>query len=235
MNVPNGNGPEYTSPDRYGRGQAPMTYDLVNPMTREQAAELFAQELAKPDPDPVVAFEQIVHGMNVDPLEVLITNIIPVEWQAALLPYFWSIRSNMPLMVAGTDTFVRLFERVGFVSDFEDIERPTEPMAIFRGVTDTQTRLAKRMSWTTDLDKARWFSHRLDHLLDPSLKQYGVMPRAIRPTVWNAEISPEGILALFYEQNELEVVVNPRRLQKLQIVEQTDPEWPSKPGEDDIG
>jgi len=212
-----------------------MTFDPWNPMTKEQAAALFAQELAKPDPEPVRAFEQIAHGMNIDPLEVLIANILPVAWQGALLPYFWSIRSNYPSMYAGTNTFVRLFERVGFVSDYEDVERPTEPMVIFRGATNTPTQLARGMAWTTDLDKARWFSHRLDHLLDPKLKQYGVVPQVIRPTVWSAEISPEGILAMFYQQNELEVVINPRRLRKLRIVEQTDPEWPLKPGEESIG
>jgi hypothetical protein len=127
-------------------------------------------------------------------------------------------------MYAETDTFVRLFERVGFISDY-GAARPTEPMTILRGVTDTPAWLARGMSWTTDLDKARWFSHRLDHLLDPQLKRLGTIT-VPQPTVWSAEIAPEGVLALFYEQNELEVVVNPRRLRHLRVIEQAAPVWP---------
>jgi len=98
-------------------------------------------------------------------------------------------------------------------------------MTIFRGVTNSPRYLARGLSWTTDLEKARWFSHRLDHLLDPKLKGMGVK-QVPQPTVWSAQISPEGILALFYDQNELEVIVNPRRLRKLRLIEQTTPVWP---------
>lgn len=205
-----------------------MTYNPVIVMTAEEARTLFVEELAKAYFDPIEVLERIASKMHIGVLEVLVNGILPVEWEATLLPHAWAFNSNYTSMYAGTDTFVRLFERVGFVSD-TSASQPTEFMTIFRGTTDTPRRLARGLSWTTDLEKARWFSHRFDHLLNPRLG----IEKSIRPTVWSAEIPPDGILALFYAQGETEVVVNPRRLRKLQLVEQTEPVW--SPDQEDSG
>lgn len=194
-------------------------------ITKNEARQLWAEELAKPDFDPNSALDRIRGRMNnALPLEVLLADVLPVEWQARLLPQAWAFDANRPSTYAGTDTFVRLFERVGFIADYDDVERPATLLTIFRGVTGSATSLARGLSWTTDLDKARWFSHRLDHLLR--------LGKVIEPTVWSAEVEPQGVLAMFYGQQELEVVVNPCRLRRLQIVEQS---APVPPVQDDSG
>jgi len=188
-------------------------------ITSEEALNLFLEEIGKENPDPYGALLMIAGRMNVEPLEVLIQEAVPVDWQSKFLAHAWAVASNYPSMYAGTDTFVKLFERVGFVSDYDNVVRPTEPMTLFRGVTQSGTWLGRGMTWTIDFAKARWFSHRLDHLLDP-----GISAKVrVEPTIWSAEVLPAGVLALFYAQNELEVVVDPRRLRKLRIIEQSSP------------
>ncbi len=189
-------------------------------MTREEARAYFEYAMAIGDPDLDVALEHIMSGLNMLPIEILLTDIIPLKAQRALLPHTWAVATDFPSTYAETDTFVKLFERTGFVSDFEDVRRPEEPIEVFRGVTGRQSQLARRMCWTLDLDKARWFAHRLDHLTHPVYDGKHV----IEPTVWRSVAPPAAVLALFYEQNELEVVVNPRRLQQVRMLECSEPE-----------
>ena len=189
-------------------------------MTQEEARAYFENAMAIGDPGLDVALEHIVSGLNMEPIEILLTDIIPLKAQRALLPHTWAVASNLLSMYAGTDTFVKLFERTGFVSDFDGVTRPDEPIDVYRGVTGRQSYLGRGMSWTLDLDKARWFAHRHDHLTHPMHDGKHV----IEPTVWRSVAPPAAVLALFYEQNELEVVVNPRRLRQVRLLECSEPE-----------
>lgn len=67
-------------------------------------------------------------------------------WQDTEMPGQWP-----------KDYLVRLFRRAGFISDNSQIQ-PTEPVTVYRGVTDKRYR--RGLSWTTDLEKARWFARR---------------------------------------------------------------------------
>jgi len=189
-------------------------------MTREEARGYFEHAMTIGDPDIDVALLHIASGLDMQPIEILLADIIPLKAQRAFLPHTWAVASDYLSMYAGTDTFVKLFERTGFVSDFEDVRRPEEPIELFRGVTGRQSHLARGMSWTLDLDKARWFAHRHDHLTHPMHDGKHV----IEPTVWRSVAPPAAVLALFYEQNEREVVVNPRRLRQVRILECGEPE-----------
>lgn len=208
-----------------------MTYTLnVSPwatLTAEDATTVIAEEARKQDPDMHLVLDQVCGRMDIDHMEALLAGFIPDAWLPVLLPRVWAFSSNFPSMYAGSDSFVKLFERAGFVSDVSEVQRPTESMMLYRGVPNAVPRFARGIAWTTDLEKARYFSHRLDHLTDPIFE-----PRhTIQPTVWTSVIDPDGVLALFYEQNELEVVVNPRRLRKLRKIEQSMPVLPL-PSED---
>ncbi|MDQ3657425.1 MAG: hypothetical protein M3457_20410 [Chloroflexota bacterium] len=198
-------------------------------MSHDEARAYFEQELAKTDPDPGRAMDTIAARMNLSPLEVLLAGVVPAAWEAGMLTWYWVFQGAIkPSDYAGTATLVKLFERVGFVSDFPDVERPTTPLTIYRGTTEAVPRHARGISWTIDIEVARRFSHCMDHWLEPepAIKGLDFIVPDLKPTVWCAEIPPEGVLGLFYEQNELEVVVNPRRLRKLQILEQSAPIWP---------
>lgn len=184
-------------------------------MSRDEARAYFDHAMETGEPGLDVALEHIVSGLNMELIEILLADIIPLKAQRALLPHTWAVASNFVSMYAGTDTFVKLFERTGFVSDLDGVTRPDEPIDVYRGVTGRQSYLGRGMSWTLDLDKARWFAHRHDHLTHPMFQ--GEHP--IEPTVWQAIASPAAILALFYMQVEREVVVNPRRLRQVRILE----------------
>lgn len=203
-----------------------MTYTLtMSPwatLTAEDATTIIAEEARKQDPDMHLMLERVCDQMDIDHMEALLAGLIPDAWLPVLLPRVWAFSSNFPSMYAGSDSFVKLFERAGFVSDFLEAQRPTESMTLYRGVPNAVPRFARGIAWTTDLEKARYFSHRLDHLTDPTFESR----HTVQPTVWTSVIDPDGILALFYEQNELEVVVNPRRLRKLRKIEQSMPVWP---------
>lgn len=189
-------------------------------MSHDEARSYFERALTAEDADPGLAQIHIASRLNVQPIEVLLGDIISVDAQRAFLPYHWAMGSDYPSMYAGTDTWVKLFERTGFVSDFDDVSRPDAPTVIYRGVTGRQSYLARGMSWTLDLDKARWFAHRLDQLTHPRYEGKHV----IEPTVWQAVAPPKAVLALFYMQDEQEVVVNPRRLRQVHILETSEPQ-----------
>ena len=83
---------------------------------------------------------------------------------------------------------VRAFKKAGFITD-TNMPPPEHALTVFRGGTSTG------LSWTLSLDKAVWFAQR-----------FGNKP------LWRATIKPEGVLAVFHERGESEVVVNYRML-----------------------
>ncbi len=99
------------------------------------------------------------------------------------------------------DWLVRGFKRAGFLSD-TDMPKPEHPLTIFRGGNRTG------LSWTMSLDKAVWFAQRWPDKYTE---------------LWQATIRPQGVLAVFHERGESEVVVNYRMLKDRQ---QLDPDHP---------
>lgn len=79
-------------------------------------------------------------------------------------------------------------------------------VTVYRGVTSYNAGNVKALSWTLDQEKAEWFAHR-----------YGE-----DGTVYEARISKDHIHALFISRNESEVIVDPKYLTDITIVQNQD-------------
>lgn len=79
-------------------------------------------------------------------------------------------------------------------------------VTVYRGVTSYNAGNVKALSWTLDQDKAEWFAHR-----------YGE-----DGTVFEAQIRKAHIYALFNSRNESEVIVDPKYLTDIAIVQDQD-------------
>lgn len=95
---------------------------------------------------------------------------------------------------------------------------------MYRGIPHARPEGARAAAWTLDKQVARYFAHRRDVLA--TSEQFRETGRVIEPTVWRATAPPASVLALFYEQNELEVVVDPDQLQSVEIIERSEPTDP---------
>lgn len=107
----------------------------------------------------------------------------------------------------GYAKLVKMFMRYGFLTDSDEdakhpIERPTEPLTIYRGVHRASD--MRGLSWTLDLSRARWFAGRL-------------LTGRSKALTYKAVIDPKGVLARFDGRNESEVVVNPRYLREVEL------------------
>lgn len=109
----------------------------------------------------------------------------------------------------GHDEVVRLFRRAGYVSDNDRVaDSPTYEMTIYRG-TDRPDRDAVRgVSWTIEPDTARWYA-----------KRFNVAKAGSFGWLWRATVDPDDVLGRFWGYAEREVVVDPRRLRGLALVE----------------
>lgn len=74
-------------------------------------------------------------------------------------------------------------------------------VTVYRGVTSYNNKKLKVLSWTTDLEVAKWFANRYD--------QHG--------QVYTATISKKHILAYFGGRNEAEVIVDPSKLKEINL------------------
>lgn len=74
-------------------------------------------------------------------------------------------------------------------------------ITVYRGVTSFNKKKERAMSWTTNLDTAKWFS-----------KRYGK-----EGEVWVAEVEKKDVLAIF-DDGEKEIVLMPKNRTK-KIVE----------------
>src|SRR5437868_358593 len=97
----------------------------------------------------------------------------------------------------GQPWWVRAFKTVGFLGS----SPPSEPMTLYRGALPDYR---KAMSWTTDIDRARWFARRISLVRDPILGH-----------LYRAEVPAHHIWAAWQENPEHEVVVNPWALRNL--------------------
>lgn len=95
------------------------------------------------------------------------------------------------------------FRAAGFVTDTNGVLLPTEAVTAWRGAA---ARHGRGLSWTTDLEVARFFARR-----------YAGTSRT--STVYAAEVPPEGVLGVFPGRKEAELVVDPSLLRNLRIVE----------------
>lgn len=96
------------------------------------------------------------------------------------------------------------FRHVGFVSEFGSEMIPTKELEVFRG---SPAGAAHGMAWTTSVRVARSFAKRYT--------DYPFSDDAGPGLVWRATVSPEAVLALIYQRDELEVVVDPAGLGEL--------------------
>jgi hypothetical protein len=170
------------------------------------------------DYEQVTELEKICEKQDILPIEALLKGLVPDSWLPYLLFRVWP-DTNHPLRYAGTDTYVRLFERAGCVQSAEEGD---PPIVIYRGTCTSEKKEGRSLSWTRNFECARHHAHSCDGQL--------IRGKEPEPTIWCAEIPPGGILA----EIDYEVVVNPRRLRKLHIHAQEEqypaPEaqpWPS--------
>lgn len=92
-------------------------------------------------------------------------------------------------------------------SERKFLEQLPDTVEIYRGVTKRGERIARGMSWTVDLDRARWFAGRCE------TKGY----------VYKAAILKSDILAYFDGRQEAEIVVNTRKLVGVELLEEVEP------------
>jgi len=104
----------------------------------------------------------------------------------------------------GTGRLVALFQAAGFVADTAGVEPPTGELTVYRGISAGRNR--RRLSWTTDPDRAAWFARRYAYYFGHG-------------TVLAAEVSPRHVLGIFHGRREAEVVVNFRGLRNIREVE----------------
>lgn len=118
---------------------------------------------------------------------------------AAVVCDVWT-RAERPQGNLGLGMWVMFFEMAGY-------PKPAGPLTVYRGATLGR---ARGMSWTTDLEKARWFAGRF------------AQDTRFRPAyVYAVEAPPEAVLADVDALQgdggrwEGEIVVNPHRLPKV--------------------
>lgn len=120
----------------------------------------------------------------------------------ALIALVWSL-AEFPEESIGRRAWLPMFRKAGFVTDVGGVERPGSALQVFRGTTWGRRR---RMAWTSDVGKALWFARRTS-LFGLS----GVLVGAVAP--------PDGILGIFHDRSESEVVVDPASLTSVKRIE----------------
>jgi hypothetical protein len=105
---------------------------------------------------------------------------LTVEQLHALLPGVWEM-AEWPSRHLTRDAWILMFRTAGYCSSPPGLPAPTSPTTVYRGCTPGRRR---GMSWTTDLDQARWFARRFLHVLDTP-----------RTEVVTMDVPPELVLA----------------------------------------
>jgi hypothetical protein len=128
--------------------------------------------------------------------------LLGVEQLRKLLPDAWT-GPEFPARALPHWYWVDLFRRAGFISD--TLIEIREVTTIYRGAV---RRWRKGMSWTVDLDKARWFAERNAHFFHKPARVYA------------AEIAREDVLAIFFTERpgEAEVAVAPGGLRNIRAL-----------------
>ncbi len=96
------------------------------------------------------------------------------------------------------DEVLPLFKHLRFTSDQDDLLKPEHQIRIYRGG------FPDGIAWSKSLKIARWFANRFEE----------------HNPVYTAIAHPENILARFKDRNENEVIVDPRNLDKIELLEE---------------
>ncbi|WP_131705513.1 hypothetical protein [Mycolicibacterium obuense] len=137
-------------------------------------------------------------GRNEGPalLYDLYPGAIDIAEHSGVAAEVWSM-AEFPSNLIDPDDWVALFEEAGYTVDGVPAPRPTAPVNVYRGC-HPERRFG--MSWTTDIDRARWFAERdLGH---------GV------GEVYEVTVQPSFLLAYIHvsSRGEAEFVVDPSAL-----------------------
>jgi hypothetical protein len=120
-----------------------------------------------------------------------LAELVTLVWQDTEFPHKY-----------GPGRVVTLFNLAG--APFTDGPAlPTEPITIYRGVLEPYG-TPRGVSWTQSYGRALWFANRFSAV-------------GGNPLVYQATVTPDGILAVFDGRREDEVVVNPHRLRNLRL------------------
>lgn len=95
------------------------------------------------------------------------------------------------------DEVLPLFKHLGYVSDQDDLYRPESSLLIYRGG------LPNGIAWSESLKTAKWFASRFEE----------------NNPVYCATVEPKNILARFKGRNEDEIIVDPRSLDNIELIE----------------
>lgn len=122
---------------------------------------------------------------------------LTLEQLRELLPNVWTDTEH-PFQFGYTKV-VNLFKKAGFLTDIPGLQAPVE-CEVYRGCLPAHKR---GISWTLDETRARWFAKRLNG-------DKGHVYKTIAP--------PSIILAAFNGRDEQEILVNFRRLGKVEDI-----------------
>ena len=115
---------------------------------------------------------------------------------------------------SGIKWWVKAFKAAGFVSDREGMRPPNAVLTVYRGCFPM---FRFGLAWTTNKQRADWFAHEYSakrYVYPPDIDPRWTAP----PAVYRAKVAPRHILAMFYEREEEEVVVNPWGLARIERI-----------------
>lgn len=146
--------------------------------------------------------------------EAIEQDVLPAQEFIEAVCDAW-VMAEEPEKEFGLGFWVPLFESCGFTRDGIEVEKPKEPQTLYRGAGYERER---RMSWTDDLEMARWFAARA--ALDGPLGFGQVLRARVQPWRLLAQVHVSG-------RKEAEWVIDPRRL-RIEVVESdiSDPPMP---------
>ena len=90
--------------------------------------------------------------------------------------------------------------------DYKRWESLDDTLTVYRGVTSHNAKNIKALSWALDEKTAEWFAHRFDE----------------NGTIYEAQINKKDVYAYFGERGESEVIVDPKGLQNITMVEEVE-------------
>ena len=127
------------------------------------------------------------------------------EWWGAVRKLYQSSELGI-LETISQNTWLEMFENPKYTNtdllmgkkELEYMRSITEPIHIYRGIgTDSQIDFDKYgygFSWTTDIDRAKWFACRFN---------------CVNKMLLKSVVLPQQIIAVFLDMDEKEIVVNP--------------------------
>jgi len=147
-------------------------------------------------------------GRNAGPL--LLNKYWPelsIDDKKAALLEVW-LMAEFPTQAMPWQIWLHYFKQVGFISDDPNIEKPLQPLTIYRGAVKHKR---KGMSWTQDKELAAWFASRFNGVNNNKCFLY------------TTDIEPDYILAIITGVNgregETEVIIDPEGLQNIKRLE----------------